>query len=94
MAKQAKTVKTETAVVLYTLGKSPRNGLNANTKHGSGGTAGTYAAVVEALKAAAPAEGLPLATIQAVCKANGDAGFARYAVRNLWLMPVEASKAS
>lgn len=94
MAKQvnkAVVVQANAPVVLYTLGKAPRNGLNANTKHGAGGTAGTYAAVVAALQAAAPAQGLPLAAIQAVCKANGDAGFARYAVRNLWLLPVQAS---
>lgn len=71
--------------VMYVVGKLPRNGLNATTKHGQGGTAGTYAAVVAALQANQGALALP--AIQAVCKANGDPGFARYAVRNHWLLP-------
>jgi hypothetical protein len=75
--------------VIYGLGKLPRNGLNQGTKHGNGGTAGTYVLVCKAL-AAAPA-GLSIAAIQAVCKANNDPGFARYAVRNQWLQPVKAS---
>lgn len=76
------------AVVLYGLGKLPRNGLNDGTKHGQGGTAGTYAAVCAALQAAQG--GLAMPALQAVCKANGDPGFARYAVRNHWLLPVTA----
>lgn len=75
--------------VMYALGKLPRNGLNTVTKHGNGGTAGTYAAIVAALQAAP--SGLPITAIQAVCKANNDPGFARYAVRNHWLLPVVAS---
>lgn len=73
--------------VLYSIGKLPRNGLNQGTKHGTGGTAGTYAAVCAALQAA-PNNALGIAAIQAVCKANNDAGFARYAVRNHWLLPI------
>jgi hypothetical protein len=73
-------------VTLYTLGKLPRNGLNEGTKHGQGGTAGTYLAVCAALKDGP----LDIAAIQAVCAAQGDKGFARYAVRNHWLLPVEA----
>lgn len=76
-------------LVQYGLGKLPRNGLNQGTKHGTGGTAGTYAAVCAALAAANGALALP--AIQAVCKANGDPGFARYAVRNHWLLPVQPS---
>lgn len=68
---------------LYVLGKLPRNGLKTETKHGSGGTAGTYAKVCEALKAGP----MTIAALQAVCKDNGDPGFARYAVRNHWLLP-------
>jgi hypothetical protein len=92
MAKKAKVV-TETATVettvvangvLYEIGKLPRNGLNEGTKHGTGGTAGTYLAVVAAL-ANGP---LGIEAIKAVCKDNNDAGFARYAVRNHWLLPV------
>lgn len=75
-------------VVLYGIGKLPRNGLHPQTKHGSGGTAGTYAAVCAALQAA-PNGALSIAAIQAVTKANGDPGFARYAVRMHWLLPVQ-----
>lgn len=75
-------------VTMYQLGKKPRSGLNEGTKHGSGGTAGTYLAVCAAL-ADGPKD---ISAIAAVCKANGDAGFARYAVRNHWLLPVEAKK--
>jgi hypothetical protein len=75
-----------TDVVRYSIGKLPRNGLNEGTKHGEGGTAGTYKAVCAAL-----ADGpLSLEAIKTVCKNQGDAGFARYAVRNHWLLPVEA----
>lgn len=77
------------AVVLYSIGKLPRNGLNDGTKHGQGGTAGTYKAVCAALQAANP-PALAMPAIQAVCKANGDPGFARYAVRNHWLLPYTA----
>jgi hypothetical protein len=94
MAKKAKvvteTTTAETTVVaatngvLYEIGKLPRNGLNEGTKHGTGGTAGTYLAVVAALKDGP----LGIEAIKAVCKSNNDAGFARYAVRNHWLLPV------
>lgn len=77
------------APTLYGVGKLPRNGLHQATKNGNGGTAGTYAAVVAALQAASP-PALPIAAIQAVCKANNDAGFAKYAVRNHWLLPYVA----
>lgn len=70
----------------YGIGKLPRNGLHDGTKHGQGGTAGTYAAVVAALKVADG--GMDLAAVKAVCVANGDPGFARYAVRNHWLLPI------
>jgi len=73
-------------VALYNLGKLPRNGLNEGTKHGTGGTAGTYLAVCAALKDGP----LSMAAIQAVCVAQNDKGFARYAVRNHWLQPVES----
>lgn len=72
----------------YNIGKLPRNGLNEGTKHGQGGTAGTYKAVCAAL-AATNGRGLYLEEIKAICKEQGDAGFARYAVRNHWLLPVE-----
>jgi len=79
------TAATQQNVVQYSIGKLPRNGLNEGTKHGQGGTAGTYKAVCVAL-----ADGpLPLETIKTICKEQGDAGFARYAVRNHWLLPVQ-----
>lgn len=74
------------AVQLFTIGKLPRNGLNEGTKHGEGGTAGTYKAVCAAL---AGKDGLSMEAIKTVCKDNKDPGFARYAVRNHWLLPVE-----
>jgi len=70
---------------LYTLGKPPR-GLRDNTKNGKGGTAGTYAACAAALGDAP----LTLAALRKVCVANGDPGFAAYAVRNQWFAPVQA----
>lgn len=73
-------------VQMFVLGKLPRNGLKENTKHGLGGTAGTYVQVVAALKAAGPS-GCTMAQLQSVCKANNDPGFARYAVRNHWVLP-------
>lgn len=96
MAKQVKNVDTKAVapetkaatVVLYTLGKAPRNGLNAVTKHGEGGTAGTYAKLKDALKDGP----LEMAAIQKLCKDNGDSGFARYAVRNHWLMVAAETK--
>lgn len=81
-------VTTQPAIIMYGIGKLPRNGLNEGTKHGQGGTAGTYKAVVAALAAADGKLALP--ALQAVCKANNDPGFARYAVRNHWLLPVDA----
>jgi len=72
-------------VALYELGKLPRSGLNEGTKHGNGGTSGTYKAVCAAL-----ADGpKTIAELTAVTAANGDKGFARYAVRNHWLLPVQ-----
>jgi hypothetical protein len=79
-------VQPKAVAPLYNLGKLPRNGLNEGTKHGLGGTAGTYLAICAALK-----EGpLDMASIQAICAAQNDKGFARYAVRNHWLLPVES----
>jgi hypothetical protein len=77
------------ATVLYTFGKVPRNGLNSGTKYGAngGGTASTWAAVSAALKAANN-QALPMPTIKAITTANGDKGFAAYAVRMHWLAPV------
>jgi hypothetical protein len=71
------------AVQLYTLGVAPRGGLHAETKHGAGGTAGTYQAIVAALQAAGGAA--PFSVVQAVCRENADPGFARYAVRSGWV---------
>ena len=62
-------------VTQYAPGKySPR----PNTKHGTGGTAGTYAAIV----AAALANGGTLTRVQAqaVATTNGDAGWVGYAL--------------
>lgn len=80
--------KQPVSVVQYGIGKLPRNGLNEGTKHGQGGTAGTYKAVCKALAAANGR--MTIAEIQAVCTTEGDKGFARYAVRNHWFLPVDA----
>jgi hypothetical protein len=77
------TIQTPT---LYVLGKQPRNGLHENTKHGSGGTAGTYSKLASAL-AKGP---LTLAELQAIAADNNDKGFARYAIRNHWVVPAQA----
>ena len=75
---------------MYTPGK-PATRLSSTTKHGTGGTAGTYAAV---MAAAAANGGWPLqgSAIQAACTANGDPGFAWYGVRNLWWVLQPATK--
>jgi hypothetical protein len=79
---------TKATVVLYGLGKKPRNGLNEGTKHGVKGTAGTYLAITKML---AEKDGkADMAAIQAVCANQNDKGFARYAVRNHWLQPIVA----
>ena len=74
------------AVQLYTC--STRYVGKPDTKHGKGGTAGTFAALV----AAAQANGgtLTMAQARAVCVANGDPGFAAYAAGKLKaLLPVQ-----
>ena len=81
---------TTAAVVLYGIGKLPRNGLHNATKHGDGGTAGTWAAVLKALQA--NPNGLSLAAIKEITTANKDPGFAGYAVRRFWLLPVQPTK--
>ena len=89
-----KTVKTDAVVVvaptptvvLYGLGKLPRNGLKEGTKHGVKGTAGTYKAICAML--ADKGGKADMAAIQAVCAEQNDKGFARYAVRNHWLQPI------
>jgi hypothetical protein len=57
------------------------------TKYGSNGTHSTFAA----LAAVAQANGgtLTYAQAQAACKANGDPGFAAYALRRKYLLPVQ-----
>lgn len=91
-----KQVKTEVTTVVattapvvqtYSFGKIPRSGLNTGTKHGTGGTAGTYAAIAAALKDGPKT----MAEIQAICVDQGDKGFARYAARMLWIAPVVAT---
>jgi hypothetical protein len=81
-------VTTTATVVLYGLGKKPRNGLNEGTKHGVKGTAGTYLAICKML--ADKNGSADMAAIQAVCAEQNDKGFARYAVRNHWLQPIVA----
>lgn len=79
MGKQKGTQGTATApqgaVTRYAPGKySPR----PNTKHGTGGTAGTYGAIVAA--AAANGGTLTREQAQAVATENGDKGWVGYAL--------------
>lgn len=72
------------APTLYVPGKyNPR----PNTKHGTGGTAGTYAAICAAAQAAGGS--LTRAQAQAVATANGDPGWVGYALnpKRRYLVP-------
>lgn len=55
------------------------------TKHGAGGTHGTWAAVQAAV--AANGGTITYDALRALCAAQGDKGYAAYAVRNMWLVP-------
>lgn len=92
VTKSTKSTKTQAPVlpvaaqdgqVKYVVGKLPRNGLHLETKHGDGGTAGTYKAIVKALETGPKT----LAELKAITAVNNDKGFASYAVRNHWVVP-------
>lgn len=74
------------ALVLV-VGKPPRIAGHTATKNGTGGTAGTWAAI--AAHMAANNGSITLPTLQAICTAQGDAAFARYAMgkQRQWLVP-------
>lgn len=79
----------QAAPVVLVVGKAPRIAGHTATKHGKGGTAGTWQAIADHM---AKNDGtITLTDLQAVCAANGDAGFARYAMgkQRLWLVPRE-----
>lgn len=82
------TTATVPAVVLV-VGKAPRIAGHVATKHGKGGTEGTWAAI--AAHMASNDGTITLDALQKVCADNGDAGFARYAMgkQRLWLVPRE-----
>lgn len=63
---------------------APKRPLGTATKHGVNATSGTHAA----LAAAAQANGgtLTYAEAHAICAAQQDKGFARYAMRRGWLV--------
>ena len=75
------------AVVLYTtIGAKPYNP-KANTKNGSGGCAGTWAAVQAHLQANGPST---FSALRAVALANGDPAFIGYCVAHGRLVPHKA----
>jgi hypothetical protein len=74
------------APTLYTLGK-PYNP-KANTLHGNGGCAGTWAAVQAALQAGP----CTYAQLREIAVANGDAGFVAYRMRAGSIVPYVAAK--
>ena len=75
-------------VVTLKLGKAPRIAGHTATKHGKGGTAGTWDAI--AAHMAANKGTITLADLQRICTEQGDTGFARYALgkQRQWLVPV------
>lgn len=89
VAQPAVVVAPVAAPVLYALGKLPRNGLGTNTKYGTTGNNGSYAALVAFLQANGGSA--PLAAIGAHCVATAGAKrtFVNYCVRNHWLLPVQ-----
>lgn len=56
------------------------------TKYGKDGTASTFALLVQAAQANGGT--VTYAQARAICADNGDKGFAAYAVRNKYLLPV------
>lgn len=74
-------------VVTLVLGKPPRIAGHTATKHGQGGTAGTWGAI--AAHMAANNGTVTFTALQVICNANGDPGFARYAMgkQRQWLVP-------
>jgi len=79
--------------VVLVLGKPPRIAGHTATKHGQGGTAGTWQTI--AAHMAANGGTITFAALQALCTAQGDPGFARYACgkQRLWLVPQPAQPA-
>lgn len=73
--------------LVLVLGKPPRIAGHTATKHGQGGTAGTWAAIAQHM--ASNGGTVTFTALQAICTANGDPGFARYAMgkQRQWLVP-------
>ena len=90
-AQPAQPAPTAQPLVLV-LGKPPRIAGHTATKHGQGGTAGTWAAI--AAHMAANNGTITLPALQGICTGNGDPGFARYAMgrQRQWLVPQPATK--
>ena len=84
---QAQAQAPQAAPVVLVVGKPPRIAGHTATKNGIGGTAGTWAAIADHM--AANNGSITLPTLQAICAAQGDAAFARYAMgkQRLWLVP-------
>ena len=87
-ATAAPTTPTQAApVVVLVVGKPPRIAGHTATKNGTGGTAGTWAAI--AAHMAANNGTITQTALQGICTAQGDAAFARYAQgkQRQWLVP-------
>ena len=72
------------APVVLVVGKAPRNATHTNTKHGQGGTAGTWAAIFAHITSNGS---ITYTALQALCIAQGDKGYAAYALSHKWLVP-------
>ena len=86
-AQQATPATQAAPVVVLVVGKPPRIAGHTATKNGTGGTAGTWAAI--AAHMAANNGTITQAALQGICTAQGDAAFARYAQgkQRMWLVP-------
>lgn len=82
------TATAQAAPQLLTLGK-PYNP-KPNTKNGTGGCAGTWAAIVAHLNAHGPST---QAQLKAIAIANGDGPFVGYCIGHGRLVPVKAPQA-
>lgn len=75
------------APLVLVIGKAPRIAGHSATKHGAAGTEGTWAAIAAAIVKNGGTITFP--ALQAICTAQGDQGFARYAMgkQRQWLIP-------
>jgi hypothetical protein len=87
-AKKVDAVQQETQPTRYVIGaRGAKYNGHEGTKKGTDGkgTSGTWTKVRDAV--AANEGSIDFAALKAVCAADNDPGFARYALRNNWLVP-------